>query len=94
MPEFQIFLQIVFATIQSEFPKILSYKRFVEMMPRILYFLTLLFCCTLRKQSKIAYIDSTSLNVCYQKKFYRNKIFKELAKFAIACLRIENHHGH
>ena len=42
--------------------------------------LTLLFCCTLRKRSKIAYIDSTSLNVCHPKRIYRNKVFKGLAK--------------
>ena len=49
-------------------------------MPRILYFLTLLFGCTLRKRSKIAYIDSTSLNVCHAKRIYRNKVFKGLAE--------------
>ena len=56
------------------------YERFVALMPRILYFLTLLFCCTLRKRSKIAYIDSTSLNVCHPKRIYRNKVFRGLAK--------------
>ncbi len=57
-----------------------SYERFVALMPRILYFLIPLFCCTLRKRSKIAYIDSTSLNVCHAKRIYRNKIFKGLAE--------------
>ena len=57
-----------------------TYERFVALIPRILYFLTLLFCCTLRKRSKIAYIDSTSLKVCHPKRIYRNKVFKGLAK--------------
>ena len=57
-----------------------SYERFVALMPRILYFLMLLFCCTLRRRNKIAYIDSTSLNVCHAKRIYRNKVFKGLAE--------------
>ncbi len=48
VPEFQIFLQIVFTTVQSEFPKIPSYKRFVALMSQILHFLTPLFDCTFR----------------------------------------------
>ena len=65
---------------KPEFPKMPSYERFVALMPRILYFLTLLFCCTLRKRSKIAYIDSTSLNVCHPNRIYRNKVLKGITK--------------
>jgi hypothetical protein len=57
-----------------------SYERFITLMPRVLYLLTFLFCCILRKRSKIAYIDSTSLNVCHGKRIKSNKVFKGLAK--------------
>ena len=32
------------------------------------------------KRSKIAYIDSISLNVCHPKRIYRNMVFKGIAK--------------
>ena len=73
---FKYFYKSYLQQYKPEFPKMPNYERFVALMPRILYFLTLLFCCTL----KIAYIDSTSLNVCHSKRIYRNKVFKGLAK--------------
>lgn len=49
-------------------------------MPRVLYLLTILLCCILRRNSKIAYMDSTSLNVCHPKRIRSDKVFKWLAK--------------
>lgn len=49
-------------------------------MPRVLYLLTILLCCVLRRNSKIAYMDSTSLSVCHPKRIRSNKVFKGLAK--------------
>ena len=77
---FKYFYKSYLQQYKPEFPKMPSYERFVALIPRILYFLTLLFRCTLRKKSKIAYIDSTSLNVCHPKRIYRNRVFKGLAK--------------
>ena len=69
---FKYFYKSYLQQYRPEFPKMPSYERFVALIPRILYLLTLLFCCTLRKRSKIAYVDSTSLNVCHPKRIYRN----------------------
>ena len=77
---FKYFYKSYLRQYKPEFPKMPSYERFVALMPGILYFLTLLFGCTLRKKSKVAYIDSTSLNVCHPKRIYRNKVFKGSAK--------------
>ena len=52
---FKYFYKSYLQQYRPEFPK----------MPRILYFLTLLFCCTLRKRSKIAYYEG--LFVCRQR---------------------------
>ncbi len=67
---FKYFYKSYLQQYKAEFPRMPSYERFVALMPRILYFLTLLFCCTLRKRSEIAYIDSMSLNVCHPKRIY------------------------
>jgi hypothetical protein len=77
---FKYFYNSYLQLYKSEFPKIPSYERFITFMPSVLYLLTFLFCCTLRKCSKIAYIDSTSLNVCHGKRIRSNKVFKGLAK--------------
>ncbi|MCR4623564.1 MAG: IS982 family transposase [Alphaproteobacteria bacterium] len=77
---FKYFYKSYLQQYKPEFPKMPSCERFVALIPRILYFLTLLFRCTLRKKSKIAYINSTSLNVCHPKRIYRNRVFKGLAK--------------
>lgn len=77
---FKYFYKMHLRLYESEFPKMPSYERFITLMPRVLYLLTILLCCMLRKDSKIAYIDSTSLNVCHAKRISRNKVFKGFAR--------------
>jgi hypothetical protein len=64
---------------KAEFPRLLSYSRFVELMPYCLIPL-----CTFLKTRKgtvtgISYIDSTSLSVCRNIRIPRNKVFKGIA---------------
>lgn len=73
---FKYFYQSYLQLYRSEFPKMPTYERFVALKPRVLYLLMILFCCILRRDNKIAYIDSTSLNVCHPKRITRNKVFK------------------
>lgn len=77
---FKYFYQSYLQLYRSEFSKMPTYERFVALKPRVLYLLTILFCSILRRGSKVAYIDSTSLNVCHPKRITRNKVFKGLAK--------------
>ena len=63
-----------------EFPKMPSYERFNALMPRTLYLLVILLCSMMRRDSKIAFMDSTQLNVCHPKRIKSNKVFKGLAK--------------
>jgi hypothetical protein len=65
---------------RSYFPKLVSYERFVQTMkslfiPLFAYLLYLKGAIT-----GIAFIDSTSLAVCHNKRIRRNKVFKNLAK--------------
>ena len=63
------------------FPKRLSYNRFVELMqssivPLIVYIIG----NRLGKCSGISFIDSTSIDVCHNKRISRNKVFEDMAK--------------
>jgi len=66
--------------LQAEFPELVSYTRFVELMPRVL----LPLCCYLdyRKGAcaGIAFVDSTRLVVCGNKRIKRNQVFEDVAK--------------
>lgn len=77
---FKYFYKSYLQLYRPEFPKTPTYERFISLMPRVLYLLTILLCCLLRRNSKIAYMDSTSLNVCHPKRIRSNKVFKGLAK--------------
>lgn len=62
------------------FPKLISYSRFVHVMKKLLI---PLFAYLLNRKGKItgiAFVDSTSIDVCHNKRIKRNKVFKDLAK--------------
>lgn len=64
----------------SEFPKLVSYNRFVELMPTMLVPL----CAYLNEHfgqcSGISYIDSTRLAVCHNKRIHAHRVFEGLAQ--------------
>lgn len=65
---------------QSDFPKTVSYNRFVELQQKALLPMTLfLQLCCLGKCTGISYIDSTPLRVCHIKREHSHKTFKGIA---------------
>ncbi|MDP5015824.1 MAG: IS982 family transposase [Dolichospermum sp.] len=64
---------------QNEFPKLVSYQRFIELMPNAL--MPLIYYLNSRKgiNTDINFIDSTSIPICHPKRARRNKVFKGLA---------------
>ncbi|MBP9842324.1 MAG: IS982 family transposase [Simkaniaceae bacterium] len=77
---FKHFYEHVAMHLRKEFPQLLSYSRFVHKMKEL--FLPL-FAYLLHRRGTItgiAFIDSTSLIVCHNKRIRRNKVFKNLAK--------------
>lgn len=74
------YLQYVQAHLRSEFPRLVSYNRFVELMTRSL--VPLLACVIERKDTctGISFVDSTLLKVCHNHRIKRNKLFAGLAK--------------
>jgi hypothetical protein len=77
---FKHFYQYVSNNLKKEFPKLISYSRFVYLMKTIF---VPLFAYLLRLKGTvtgIAFIDSTSIAVCHNKRIPRNRVFQALAK--------------
>ena len=62
------------------FPKLVSYNRFVELMPAALVPL----CCYLHTRrgqcSGISFIDSTTIAVCHNRRIHSHQVFADLAQ--------------
>ncbi len=67
--------------LQTEFPRLVSYNRYVELQQRILLPLALfLKSCRMGKCTGISFIDSTTLKVCHIKREHSSgEVFKDLA---------------
>lgn len=74
------YLNEVSKHLRQEFPKLVSYNRFVELMPSAL----LPLCCYLQtrkgRTSGIAFIDSLPLAVCHNRRIHSHKVFAHLAE--------------
>lgn len=65
---------------RNDFPKALSYNRFVALMPRLFMPLNMLIHLLFGQETGIYFIDSTTIKACHNKRRYSNKVFKGLAK--------------
>lgn len=65
---------------RKDFPKLLSYSRFVEIKSRATIPLICLLQFSLGVCSGISFIDATPIKVCHNKRIGSNKVFKDLAK--------------
>ena len=68
--------------LEPEFPKLVSYNRFVELQQRVLLALVLfLKSCRMGKCTGISFIDSTALKVCHIKREHSiGEVFKGIAE--------------
>ncbi len=73
------YTQYVQRHLRREFPKLVSYTRFVELMPMALWPLCLYLKSRLGPITGIAFIDSTPLPVCHNRRIHRHKVFAGLA---------------
>jgi hypothetical protein len=77
---FKHFYEYVCRYLRGDFPDLISYSHFIHSMKNL--FIPL-FAYLLQRRGEvtgIAFIDSTSLDVCHNKRIQRNKVFKGLAK--------------
>ena len=73
------YLGYVKVHLQAEFPGLVSYQRFVELTPTALEGLCLYLYSRLAVTTGIAFIDSTPLPVCHNRRIGRHKVFSGLA---------------
>lgn len=62
-----------------QFPQLVSYNRFVELMSTVVKLLADYLVSKFGKNTGISYIDSTSIQVCKPKRMNSNKVFRGLA---------------
>lgn len=70
----------VLSHLRSEFPKLVSYSRFVELMPLAVLPLCLYLHRRLATCSGISFIDATAIPVCHNRRIKRHKVFADLAQ--------------
>ena len=66
--------------LRKEFPKLLSYSRFVYLMKNLFVSLFAFLLYNRGKITGIAFIDSTKIQICHNKRIPRNKVFAGWAK--------------
>ena len=78
---FKAYYQYVLKHHRCDFPDLVSYDRFVYLIPRaIIPLLVYLHVCGIDKPTGISFIDSTSLKVCHNKRISRNRVFDGIAQ--------------
>jgi hypothetical protein len=77
---FKSFYTYVKKHLNKEFPDLISYTRFVYLKKNLFIPLFSYLLHMRGKITGIAFVDSTSVTVCHNKRISRNKVFKGLAK--------------
>jgi len=65
--------------LRSEFPDLVSYNRFIELMPRVQLPLLAYFIHCRGRCTGISFVDSTPIKVCHNLRIGRHKVFSGLA---------------
>ena len=66
--------------LKSDFPQLLSYTRFIEVMPSVIIPLSSYLTTQFGKPTGIAFVDSTKISVCHIIRAKRNCVFDGIAK--------------
>lgn len=65
---------------RGEFPNLLSYNRFVALIPTALMPLCIYLHTRRGENTGVAFIDATSLVVCHNRRIHSHKVFKQVAR--------------
>jgi hypothetical protein len=79
MRTFKDFYLAQHSFLQRYFPRLVSYHRFVELMPRTVFPLFCYLASLLKPCSGISFVDSTILSVCHIRRASSHKTFKRIA---------------
>ena len=66
--------------LRGHFPRLVSYNRFVELMPRALVPLACYLHSRRGRSTDIAFVDSTPLSVCRNQRIKQHRVFKGIAQ--------------
>jgi len=76
------YLKTVCKDLKSCFPNLVSYNRFIELVPMTLIpLIAYLKLKRLVKSDSITFIDSTKIKVCHNKRIKKNRTFEGIAEF-------------
>lgn len=67
--------------LRVDFPRLVSYSRFVELVPGTLPYLAFILESLFGDCTGLSFVDSTSLHVCKFKRAYGNRVFRGLAAY-------------
>lgn len=65
--------------LHNAFPELVSYSRFVTLLPRVVLLLWAYAQARCGRCTGIAFVDSTPLRVCHNRRIGRHKVFRKLA---------------
>jgi transposase len=100
--DFKAYYAFVTAHQAAEFPKLVSYERFVQLMPRVGVALYVYLHLCQGTCTGISFIDSTPLRVCHNKRIKQHRVFDGFAErgkttmgwfFGFKLHSVVNHHG-
>jgi len=74
------YTEYVAVHLQSEFPTLLSYNRFVQLMPRILVALCDYLQSCYGTCTGLSFVDSTALKVCHNRRINQHRVFDGVAE--------------
>lgn len=74
------YTQYVQTHLRSEFPDLVSYNRFVELMPSVLLPLCFFVHSQEKTETGIYFVDATPIEVCHIKRASSNRVFKNIAR--------------
>jgi hypothetical protein len=78
---FKDFYHYVLTYHRRDFPDLVSYDRFIYLIPRaIIPLLVYLYTDGIDQPTGISFIDSTSLKVCHNKRINRHRVFRGIAQ--------------
>lgn len=74
------YTQQVQTHLRAEFPQLVSYTRFVDLMPRVLLPLAVYLQTQLGTCTGISFVDATSLSVCRNPRIHAHRVFRADAR--------------
>lgn len=74
------YLNLVCQYWRRAFPNLVSYSRFVQLIPRVIIPMTHYLSCCQGSATGIGFIDSTSLKVCHNRRIFSHRVFDGIAR--------------